>query len=89
MARRPATPPPPVDIPNLAREIEMMATALQQQSATITQQHQVALHQLETTRIATEAFQLHQQPHTFSLEDFLRHNAPKFNRKLNPNEADH
>ena len=73
MARRPPTPPPPVDMPNLARTIEMMATALQQQSATMAQQYQAALHQ---------------QPHTFSLEDFLRHNPPKFNGKVNPYEAD-
>ena len=77
MARRPPTPPPPVDMPNLAREIEMIATTLQQQS-TVAQQHQAALHQLETTRLAAEASQLHQQPHTFSLENFLRHNPPKF-----------
>ena len=42
------TPPPPVDMPNLARAIVIMATALQQQSATMAQQHQTALHQLET-----------------------------------------
>jgi len=36
MARRPPTPPPPVDMPNLARAIEMMGTTLQQQSATMT-----------------------------------------------------
>jgi len=42
MARRPHTPPPPVDMPNLARAIEMMTTALQQQSATMAQQHQAA-----------------------------------------------
>jgi len=88
MARRPPTPPPPVDMPNLARVIEMMATALQQQSATIVQQHQAALHQLETARLAAEASQLHQQPHTFSLEDFLRHNPPKFNGKVNPDVED-
>ena len=88
MARRSPTPPPPVDIPNLARAIEMMATSLQQQSATMAQQHQAALHQLETTRLAAEASQLHQQPHTFSMEDFLRHNPPKFNGKVNPDEAD-
>ena len=34
MARRPPTLPLPVDMPNLAQAIEMMATALQQQSAT-------------------------------------------------------
>jgi len=78
MTRRPPTPPPLVDMPNLARAIEMMATALQQQSATMAQ-HQAALHQLETARLAAEASQLHQQTHTFSLEDFLRHNPPKFN----------
>jgi len=88
MARRPLTPPPPVDMPNLTRAIEITATALQQQSATMAQQHQAALHQLETTRLEAEASQLHQQPHTFSLEDFLRHNPPKFNRKVNPDEAD-
>jgi len=88
MARRPPTPPPPIDMPNLARAIEMMATTLQQQSVTMTQQHQASLHQLETTRLAAEASQFHQQPHTFSLEDFLRHNPPKFNGKVNPDGAD-
>jgi len=44
MARRPLTHPPPVDMPNLARAIEMMATTLQQQSATMAQQHQTAFH---------------------------------------------
>jgi len=83
MARRPPTPPPRVDMPNLARAIEMMATTLQQQSATMAQQHQTALHQLETTRLAAEASQLHQQPHTFSLEDFIKHNPPRFNGKVN------
>jgi len=87
MARRLPTPPPPVDMSNLARTIEMMATALQQQSATMAQQHQAVLHQLKTTRLATEASQLHQQTHTFSLEDFLRHNPPKFNGKVNPDGA--
>ena len=48
MARRPPTLPPLVDMPNLARAIEMMAIALQQQSAIMAQQHQAALHQLET-----------------------------------------
>ncbi|XP_068487134.1 uncharacterized protein [Phaseolus vulgaris] len=88
MARRPPTPPPPVDMPNLAWAVEMMATTLQQQSATMAQQHQAALHQLETTRLEAEASQLHQQPHTFSLEDFLIHNPPKFNGKVNLDEAD-
>ena len=75
-------------MPNLARAIEMMATTLQQQSATMAQQHQAALHQLETAILAAEASQLHQQPHTFSLEDFLRHNPPRFNGKVNPDGAD-
>ena len=44
MARRPPTPPPPVDMPNLARAIEIMATTLQQQSVIMAQQHQPALH---------------------------------------------
>ena len=88
MARRPHTPPPPIDMSNLALAIEMMATALQQQSATMAQQHQAALHQLETTRLAVEASHLYQQPHTFSLEDFLRQNPPKFNGKVNPDGAD-
>ena len=88
MARRLPTPPPPVDMPNLVWAIEMMATALQQQSAIMAQQHQASLHQLETTRLATEASLLHQQPHTFSLEDFLRHNPSKFNGKVNPDGAD-
>jgi len=47
----------------------MMTTTLQQQSATMAQQHQTTIHQLENTRLAAEASQLHQQPHTFSLED--------------------
>jgi len=88
MACRPHTPPPPVDMLNLARAIEIMATTLQQQSATMAQQLQVALHQLETTRLAAEVSQLHQQPHTFDLEDFMRHNPPKFNGKVNSYEAD-
>jgi len=67
---------------------KMMATTLQQQSANMAQQHHVALHQLETIILAAEASQLLQQPHTFSLEDFLRHNPPKFNGKANPNEVD-
>jgi len=54
----------------------MMATTLQQQSATMAQHHHTALHQLETTRLAAKTSHLHQQPHTFSLEDFLRHNPP-------------
>ena len=87
MACRPLT-PPSVDMLNLAWEIKMMATTLQQQSATMTQQHQATLHQFETTRLAAEVSQLHQQPHTFSLEDFLRHNPLKFNEKVNPDEAD-
>ncbi|XP_068498179.1 uncharacterized protein [Phaseolus vulgaris] len=87
MARKPPTPPPSVDMPNLAQAITMMATTLQQQSATMAQQHQAALHQLEIARLAAKASQLHQQPHTFSLEEFLRHNPPKFNGKVNPNEA--
>ena len=37
MSRRPPTPPPPVDMPNLAQAIVMMATTLKQQSATMTQ----------------------------------------------------
>jgi len=66
----------------------MMATTLQQWSATMAQQHQTTLHQLETTRLAAETSQLHQQPYTFSPEDFLRHNPPRFNGKVNPNGAD-
>ena len=88
MAHKPRTPPPPIDIPNLARAIKMMAIALQQQSATLTQHHQTTLHQLQTARLAAEDSQLHQQPHTFSLEDFLRHNPPKFNGKVNLDEVD-
>jgi len=52
------------------------------------QQQQTTLHQLETTRLAAEASQLHQQPYTFSLKDFLRHNPPIFNGKVNPDGAD-
>jgi len=52
MAHRPPTPPPRVDMPNLSWAKEMMATALQQQSATMAQHHQAALHQLETARLA-------------------------------------
>jgi len=33
----------------------MMATTLQHQSVVMTQQHQAALHQLETTRLTAEA----------------------------------
>jgi len=54
MPRRPLTPPLPIDMPNLAREIEMMTKALQHQSATMAQHHQVVFRQLETTRVATE-----------------------------------
>jgi len=39
MARRPPTPLPPIDMPNLTRAIEMMATTLQQQSAIMEHQH--------------------------------------------------
>ena len=78
MARRPHTPLPPVDMSNLARAIEMMATTLQQQSATMAQQHHATLHQLKTTRLAAEASQLHPQSHTFSLEDFLMLNQVVF-----------
>jgi len=54
----------------------------------MSQQHQAVVHQLETTRLAAEASQLDQPPHTFSLEDLLRHNPPKFNANVNPDEAD-
>jgi len=53
------------------------------------QEHQATLHQLENARLAVEATQLHHQHHTCSLEDFLRHNPPKFNGGGNPDEADH
>jgi len=46
-------------------------------------------YQLEIARLAAKASQLHQQPHTFSLKDFLRHNPPKFSGKVNPYEAYH
>jgi len=88
MTCRPPTPPPSVDMPNLAWAIVMMATTLQQQSATMAQQRQVALHPLETTRLEAEASHLPQQAHTFSLEIFPRHNPPKFNGKVNPDEVD-
>jgi len=88
MARRPIKPPQSVNMPNLARAIEMMATTLQQQSATMAQEHQVALHQLENARLAVETTLLHHQHHTWSLEDFLKHNPPKFNGGGNPDKAD-
>jgi len=50
-----------------------MTTTSQQQSATMAQQHQVALHQLENARLAAKATQLHHQHHSLSLEDFMRH----------------
>jgi len=39
MARRPITPPQSANMPILAWAIEMMATTLQQQTATMTQEH--------------------------------------------------
>jgi len=41
------------------------------------QEHQAALHQLENARLVAEAT----QHHTWSLEDFLRHNPPKLMEK--------
>ena len=64
MARRPITPLQSADMPSLAQAIEIMAIALQQQSATMVQEHQAALHQLENARLAAEATLLHHQHHT-------------------------
>jgi len=75
-------------MPSLAQAIEMMAIALQQQSATVAHEHQAVLHQLENARLPAEATQLHHQHHTLSLEDFLRHDPPKFNWGENPDKAD-
>jgi len=61
MARRPPTPPQSANMPSLARVIEMIETTLQQHIVTMAQQHHIVLHQLETTRLAPEASQLHQQ----------------------------
>jgi len=88
MARTPINPPQSADMPSLARAIKMMATALQQQSATKAQEHQATLHQLENDRLAAEATLLHHQHHTWSLEDFLKHNPPKFNGEGNPDKVD-
>jgi len=87
MTRKPINPSQSTDMPSLARAIEMMATTLQQQSDTMAQEPQAALHQLENARLAAEATLLHHQHHSWSLEDFLKHNPPKFNGGGNPNKA--
>jgi len=75
-------------MPNLAWEIEMMVITLQQQSVTMAHQYHVALYQLENARLVAKVTQPHYQHHTLSLEDFLRHNPPKFNRGENSDKAD-
>ena len=52
------------------------------------QEHQTLLHQLTTVRLVIEASQLDQKHHSLSLEDFMRHNPSKFNRRVNPDKVD-
>jgi len=58
MAPRP--PPPPIPNPgnsHLVGTIEAMIAAMQQQNANMVNQHNLALQQMESTRLATEATQ--------------------------------
>jgi len=50
MANRPPPAPPTSDLPDLVRAIEVMAAAMQQQHASMVEQHNLSLQQMETAR---------------------------------------
>ena len=60
MVRAPRPPPPPIpnlDSSHLVGTIEAMLATMQQQNANMVNQHNLALQQMESARLAAEATQ--------------------------------
>ncbi|XP_052730550.1 uncharacterized protein LOC128195881 [Vigna angularis] len=74
-------------MPSLARALEAIASALQQQGDVLVQPHETALQQLEAARLNSEAVK-ENMIQEWTLENFLQHRPPTFNGRTSPDEAD-
>ncbi|XP_068501373.1 uncharacterized protein [Phaseolus vulgaris] len=89
MAPRPPTPPQPSSEMNqIARAIEMMTNAIQQQNMAMAQNHQAAMHHWETARSGATTSHVSQSQKQMGLTEFMRHNPPKFTGNATPDQAD-
>ena len=89
MAPRPPTPPQPSSEMNqIARAIEMMVNAIQQQNVAMAQNHQAAMHHWENARSAATASHVSLSQEQMGLTEFMRHNPPKFSGNATPDQAD-
>jgi len=88
MDPRPPTPPQPSsEMSQIARAIEMMANAIQQQNLTMNQNQQAMMNKLDATGATTSSCSSQPQEQ-MSLIDFLRHNPSMFSGNSTPNQAD-
>ncbi|XP_068490499.1 uncharacterized protein [Phaseolus vulgaris] len=89
MSPRPPIPPQPSSEMNqIARAIEMMANAIQQQNMAMAQNHQAAMNHWETARSGATASHVSQSQEQMGLTEFMRHNPPKFTGNATPDQAD-
>jgi len=89
MAPRPPSPPPPSSEMNqVARAIEMMANAIQQNMA-MALNLQATMHQLDALRAAATTSTVNHPQEQMGLAEFLRYNPPKFSGKATLDQANH
>ncbi|KAK7382501.1 hypothetical protein VNO80_01354 [Phaseolus coccineus] len=89
MARKPPTPPrPSSEMGQIARAMEMMATAIQQQNTVMAQIHQAVMHHLGTAGSAATAFPVNQLREQMGMTEFMRHNPTQFRGNVSPNQPD-
>ena len=88
MSPRPPTPPQPSSEMNqIARAIEMMANAIQQQNMAMAQNHQTTMHHWENARFAATTSHVSLSQEQLGLTEFMRHNPPKFSGNATPDQA--
>jgi len=81
MAPRPPPPPPTADNPNLVSALEAMVVAMQQQNANMVNQHNLAMQQMESARLAAETTQ---QRHLEALQQLGESRFPTGSSRVPP-----
>lgn len=79
--------PPSSEMSQIARAIEMISNAIQQQNMNITQNHQATMQQLNTTRSVASASSISRPQDQMGLFEFLKYNPLMFSGKATPDQA--